>query len=205
MPPWSLEGTILTDRQALALAGTLYLLAFPLYGGGQFFLQNQQPFLGLGLVLANTASVIAIGYLLKSIIRRSSRLVASTVLWGRLIEGLVLAAGAVAYIVLEGSQTGQYINEAAYHGAMIILGVAGFIFSAWLFKTRGVPQILAGFGVIGYLSLAAAMVLERLGQDSTSVWFLAAAGVFEILFAFWLIFAGLRPRVLNPEKQAAVR
>jgi hypothetical protein len=188
----------LTDRQALALAGAFYVLAFPLYGGGQFLLQGGQTLVGLGLVLMNSAVVIAIGCLLKPIIERSSPKVAATVFWGRLIEGIVLGGGAIAYLATNGSQTGEYLNEAAYHTAMIVLGGAGVIFSFWLFKARRVPPLLAVLGVVAYVSLATAMILERVGQDATSMWFLAVAGVFEILFAFWLMLRGFRPEVSIP-------
>jgi hypothetical protein len=192
------EGSSLTDRQVLALAGVFYVLAFPLYGGGQFLLQSGQSLVGLGLVLMNSAVVIAIGFLLKPIIERSSQKVAATVFWGRLIEGIVLGSGAIAYLITNGSQTGEYLNEAAYHSAMIILGGAGVIFSVWLFKARRVPPVLAVFGVVAYVSLVTAMVLERVGQDSPSMWFLAVAGLFEILFALWLILRGFRPVVSSP-------
>lgn len=188
----------MTDRQALALTGVFYVLAFPLYGGGQFLLQSGQTLVGLGLVLMNSAVVMAIGFLLKSIIERSSRRVAATVFWGRLIEGIMLGGGAIAYLVTNGSKAGEYLNEAAYHGAMIILGVAGVIFSLWMFSARRVPRVLAAFGVAAYISLATAMVLERIGQDSPSMWFLAVAGLFEILFALWLVLRGFRPVVSSP-------
>lgn len=183
----------MTERQVLALTGVFYVLAFPLYGGGQFLLQSGQTFGGLGLVLLNSAVVIAIGFSLKSIIERSSRKVAATVLWGRAIEGIVLGGGAIAYLVTNGSQAGEHLNEAAYHSAMIILGVAGVIFSIWMFSARRVPRVLAAFGVAAYISLATAMVLDRIGQDSPSMWFLALAGLFEILFALWLMLRGFRP------------
>lgn len=188
----------MADRQLLALAGFFYVLAFPLYGGGQFLLQGGQTLVGLGLVLTNSAVVIAIGCLLKPIIERSSPKVAATVFWGRLIEGIVLGGGAIAYLVTKGSQAGEYLNEAAYHSAMIILGGAGVVFSLWMFKARRVPPLLAVFGVVGYVSLVTAMVLERIGQDEFSMWFLAVAGGFEILLAFWLMLRGFRPVVSSP-------
>lgn len=194
--PW--EATNLTDRQVLALTGVFYLLAFPLYGGGQFLLQDEQRFIGLGLVLMNSAVVIAIGCLLKPIIGRSSPKVAATVLWGRVIEGIVLGAGAIAFTLFAGSQVGESLNEAAYQIAMIILSAAGIVFSMWLFTERRVPPVLSIFGVIGYASLATAMVLERVGQDSFSMSFLAIAGVFELAFALWIIVCGFRPSTPSP-------
>lgn len=187
--------TKLTDRRMLALAGAFYLLAFPLYGGGQYLLQSGQTFVGLGLVLLNSAVVIAIGVLLKLIIERTSQSVAATVFWGRLIEGLALGGGAIAYVINTGSPEGEYLNEAAYHSGMIVLGGAGVVFCVWMFTERRVPLVLAAYGVVAYISLVAAMVLERIGQDQPSVWFLAVAGVFEILFALWLMLRGFRPSV----------
>ncbi|MDZ7628763.1 MAG: DUF4386 family protein [Parvularculaceae bacterium] len=190
----------MTDRKLSALVGLFYVLAFPLYGGGQFLLQGGMPYAGLGLILVNSAVVIAIGFALGSIIARSSPKVAATVLWGRLIEGILLGAGAIAFLLFAGSEEGQSLNLAAYHGGMMVLGAAGIVLSIWMFNVRAVPPILAVFGVIGYVSLATAMVLERLGNDPLSLRFLAIAGVFEIVFALWLVARGFRPTVATPVK-----
>lgn len=183
----------MTDRKKLALAGVLYLLAFPLYGGGQFLLQDGQIVFGLGLVLMNSAAVVAIGFLLRPIIARASRPVATIVFWGRLLEGLVLGAGAAAFVFSESAISSESVNAAAYACAMIILGAAGVVFSIWMLRAHRIPRILAAYGVVAYVSLATAMILESSGQDALSVWFLAVAGVFEILFALWLILRGFRP------------
>lgn len=110
----------------------------------------------------------------------------------------MLGAGAFAFFLFAGSEEGQSLNLAAYHGGMIILSAAGIVLSIWMFNARTVPPILAVFGVIGYVSLAMAMILERLGQDPLSVGFLAVAGVFEIVFALWLVARGFRPTVPTP-------
>ncbi len=180
------------DRRNLALAGAFYVLAFPLYGGGQYLLQHQQALAGLGLILANSAVVIAIGFLLRPIITRSSPGTGAFVFWGRVLEGLILASGAVAYIVLAGSPDGQSLNDASYNAGMIVLGTAGIIFAIWMLKTRPVSPFLAIMGMIGYASLATGMLLEIAGQDQLSGFFVAAAGIFEVTFAIWLMARGFR-------------
>lgn len=183
----------MSDKVALRLAGGLYLLAFPLFGGGQYLIQSGQTLPGLALVLANSAAVIAIGVLMARVIAPSSRAVSATTLWGRVLEGVILGAGAVAYVLHGGSDAGDALNLGAYHLAMLILAAAGIVLCAWLLRAKRVPALLAGFGVLGYVALATAMVLEHLGQDATAMPFLAVAGVFELAFALWLIARGFRP------------
>ncbi|MBL8771389.1 MAG: DUF4386 family protein [Phenylobacterium sp.] len=183
-----------TERQALAVAGVLYLAAFPLYGGGQYLLQNEQPLAGLGLILGNSAVVVAIGLLLRPIIAVSSPMTAAVVLWGRVLEGLILASGPLAYVALAASPLARSLNDASYNAGMIVLGAAGVVFSLWMLRTRPVPPVLAAMGVIGYVALAAAMVLERAGQMTLSGGLVAVAGIFEVVFAIWIIARGFRPR-----------
>jgi len=64
-----------------------------------------------------------------------------------------------------------------------------------LFTTKEVPRLLAAFGVVGYVSLASAMIVERLGNDALSLKFLAVAGLFEVSFALWLIFRGFKTAI----------
>lgn len=184
-----------TDRSRLILVGIFYLIAFPLYGGGQNLMQRDWPFVGVSLILVSSVVVMAIGFFLRAIIRRTSPTIAATVLAGRLMEGVLLGAGGVAFVLFGGTEDAQNLNLAAYHGGMIILGVAGIVLSVWLFTTKEVPRLLAAFGVVGYVSLASAMIVERLGNDALSLKFLAVAGLFEVSFALWLIFRGFKTAI----------
>lgn len=189
----------MTDRRRLILVGIFYLIAFPLYGGGQNLMQREWPFVGLLLILMNSAVVIAIGIFLRAIIMRTSPKIAATVLAGRVLEGVLLGAGGVAFVLFGGTEDAQSLNLAAYHGGMIILGAAGIVLSVWLYTTNEIPRLLAAFGVVGYTSLASAMIVERLGNDALSLKFLAVAGLFEVSFALWLIVRGFRTSVPSPQ------
>ncbi|MBU6372147.1 MAG: DUF4386 family protein [Alphaproteobacteria bacterium] len=179
-------------RQKLALVGGLYLVAFPFYGGGQYLLLGGQHALGLALVLANTASVIAIGVLLRPLIAQTSPGVAAVTLWGRALEGLILGAGALAFVATAGKGLGDALNDHAYQAAMLVLAVAGAVFARWMLAARVVPAALSAAGLIAYLSLGTGIVLEIVGQQDLSLWFIAGAGIFELVFAVWLIAHGWR-------------
>lgn len=180
----------MTDRQTSALVGGLYLVAFPLYGGGQYLMLGGQHALGLALVLGNTVAVTGIGLLLRPLIAPKAPGVAAVTLWGRVLEGLILGAGAVAYVTTAGQGLGDALNDHAYQAAMLVLAAAGAVFARWMLAARVVPAALAIAGIAAYVALGTGVVLEIIGQQDLSLWFIAGAGIFELVFALWLMARG---------------
>ena len=180
----------MSDRLTLALVGVLYLVAFPLYGGGQYHMLGGQHALGLALVLGNTFAVLGIGLLLRPLVARTAPRTAALTLWGRALEGAILGAGAIAYVSTAGKGLGDVLNDHAYQAAMLVLSAAGAVLSRWMLAARVIPAALAAAGVTAYLSLGVGIVLEIVGQEDLSLWFVAGAGIFELVFALWLMARG---------------
>lgn len=180
----------MSDRTTLALVGFLYLIAFPLYGGGQYLMLGGQHALGLALVLGNTLAVIGIGVLLRPLVARTAPRVAALTLWGRILEGLILGAGAIAYVSTAGKGLGDVLNDHAYQAAMLVLSAAGAVLARWMLAARVIPAVLAAAGIAAYAALGAGIILEIIGQEDLSLWFIAGAGIFELIFALWLMVRG---------------
>jgi len=83
-------------------------------------------------------------------------------------------------------------NTIAYNVGQATLSFGGVFLCLLLFRTRLVPQVLAGLGVLGYILHAAGSVSELFGL-SLSLYLLIPGALFEIGIALWLIAKGFRP------------
>ncbi len=172
--------------------GTLMLAAFFLYGIGTSIATTATvgsgPLtLGVGMMLLNTAAVIAIGALVYPILRPHSPAVAVGYLATRLFEGALLAFGAIALV--SGAVAANFL---AYNIAMAGLGVGSLFFCVVLYRTRLVPRFLAAWGFIGYATFAAGSVLELLGIAGAGLPAAIPGGLFELFFGIWLLVRGFR-------------
>ncbi len=89
------------------------------------------------------------------------------------------------------------------HGAtiaMLFLGLGFMAFFYLLFKSRYVPGILAGFGILSYFlifanSLASLLMPQNAAApamvNSISMMFMMPSVLFELIIGFWLIFKGI--------------
>lgn len=181
----------MSERLSLATVGIGFVAAFLLYGGGQYLVGEGSSAPGLALILVNSIVVIAIGLILRPIIAATAPGISLIYLGARILEGVLLAAGAIALVSL-GDARGADANALAYRGGMIVLSLGGAAFCHWMLWRRRVPMILAAWGILGYLALGVAMVLDHFGQSTLSMWLLLPGGFFELIFGFWLILFGLR-------------
>lgn len=93
-------------------------------------------------------------------------------------------------------------NTIAYNVGQATLCFGGVFLCLLLFRTRLIPQVLAGLGVVGYVLHAAGSVSEIFGLP-LSLFLLIPGALFEVGIAFWLIFKGFRPAVSNGREEPA--
>lgn len=179
-----------TTRMIARTVGALLLAAFVLYGVGSSIATNAVDdsrlfTLGVAMMLANSAAVVAIGALLVPVLRPHSPMVARVYLATRVFEAAFLSLGAIALLV--GSAA---VNVTAYNIAMAGLGIGSLFFCALLYRTRLVPRFLAVWGFAGYAAFAAGSLLELAGVTGAGLVGAVPGGLFEIVFAVWLIARG---------------
>lgn len=179
----------MSARARLRIVGALFIAAFPLYAGGQALLSaSSSATLGLALVALNTIAVSAIGFLLRPVIAADDARTAQTYLIARIVEGVLLSAGAIA--LLQGYEAG---NDWGYRGGMAALAIGSVPFCLWLWRTRRAPRWFALLGLAGYVLLFAEIVSEAIG--ATVLWLLVPGAVFELAFGVWLL-SGVNTRGL---------
>jgi Domain of unknown function (DUF4386) len=86
-------------------------------------------------------------------------------------------------------------NTIAYNVGQATLSFGGIFLCLLLFRTRLIPQVLAGLGVVGYLVHATGSISELLGLP-VSLYLLIPGAIFEVGIAFWLIVKGFRPTAI---------
>jgi hypothetical protein len=94
-------------------------------------------------------------------------------------------------------------NTIAYNVGQATLSFGGIFLCVLLFRTRLIPQVLAGLGIVGYMLHAAGSMSELLGLP-LSLYLLIPGALFEIGIAFWLIIKGFQPAAIAEGLRAPV-
>ena len=169
------------------IIGIFFLLAFLAYGlGSQLFESTNTPekYLGASLIIANSVMVLFIGILLRKTLKLYNPTVGNIYLFTRIFEAFALST-----ILLNGSTS----NDFGYILAMLVLGIGSIPMCLTLLKHKIAPSWLAIWGVIGYAVFAFGFLMELFGKE-WSMYLLGLGGLWEVIFAVWLILRGNKNR-----------
>jgi hypothetical protein len=171
---------------------------------------------GAVVMLLNSAAVVGIGVMWFPILKRHSEPVALSYLATRTLEAVFLTVGVISLLSL--AELGQahasadaaagahfetlstvavQLNDLSYQTGMATLGLGSMFFCHLLFRTGLVPRTLAAWGFIGYAVFAVGMVLDMFGFG-VGLLLTIPGGLFELVFATWLIVKGFQPSATGP-------
>jgi hypothetical protein len=176
-----------TEIYQARVIGSFFLLAFLAYGFGRHFFESQiisEKYLGSTLIITNSIMVIFIGILFRKTLKEYNVLVANIYLFTRIFEAVALAS-----IVLSLIPNFNISEDNGYFLAMLILGLGSIPMCWTLYKQAITPSWLAIWGLIGYAVFAFGFLVEFFGKE-WSMYLLAFGGLWEIIFAIWLIVKG---------------
>lgn len=167
--------------------------------------------LGSFLMLLNSLVVVGIAVLFFPILENQGKRTALAYLASRIVEAVLLAVGVLCLLMIlplaqhaidAGEASAAWAktlgslaiqsNTMAYQIAEMSLGIGGVFLCSLLFRTRLIPRFLAGWGVIGYALFLAGAIAEILGIH-IGLMLSIPGGLFEIVFAFWLLLKGFQP------------
>lgn len=188
------------SRSAAMLMGVLIFLAFGTWGGGSA-LMHAGAQSALPMMLFTTPVVVGIGLLSFGILRNHAPVAATTYLTTRLFEASLLTVAAVLMAAGNVNSAMADAGHLAYLAAMAGLGIGSVPFCVALLTQRMVPNWLGWWGVVGYASLAGGMISELAGLK-LGLFPLILGGLFELIFAFWLIVWGFSVPIAS--RRAAV-
>jgi hypothetical protein len=200
------------------VVGGLFLLATASYVAGSQLIESamaplpssrKQVVCGALLVLVDAVAVIAIGIAMSSLLKRWHRSASAGYLALRVVEAVLLLVGVLGPLALLSLGAKHLESDRlelvaflamktsywAYQLAMIVVGIAGLVFSALLLRSRLVPRVLAILGLVGYPLLAVGAALDMMGvvdslHGAPLVVFVGPGGLFELVLPLWLIVRG---------------
>lgn len=184
----------MSHRQTGRLVGALFLTAFLFYGIGSALAPGPA---GLTLMLLNSAGVAAIGALAFRLLRAPARRTALVYLLTRITEAVALAIGT---LFLANGDAGA--NNTAYVTAMVALGIGSVTFCLALSGQHVVPRWFGLWGVVGYVLLAAGMLLEPV-IPGAAVALAVPGGLFEMALGVLLLVRGWPARTPAAELSTA--
>ncbi len=162
-----------------------------------FETMKNQVLIAAFLEIINSIGVSLIGVLLFAALRQHSLVVATAYLGFRLLEGVLLAVGTMAVLLLlnissnpDALAVARVWHDLSFSIAMIFLGVGSIMLCYVLLIAKLVPVWLAILGFLGYFFLCLSVILELIGLPSSNILFLPGAA-FEIVFPIWLLVKGL--------------
>jgi hypothetical protein len=203
------------------LIGALFIAGFVVYGAG-FALTTSvigapdfvstisayQTTLVLGAFLMMLVAPVDVGkaILFYPIVENHGKKTALAYLAAMIVEVVLMTLGALFLLMLVplgqsavgagvAQALGSLLTEAntmAYQISQLSLGIGAFFLCWLLFRTRLIPQWLAGLGVIGYALHAAGAIAEIFGLPISLI-LLIPGGIFELVVAFWLLIKGFQP------------
>ena len=173
--------------------------------------------LGAFLMLLNSVVDIGKGVLFFPILEKHGKRTALAYLAAMIVEVVLLAVGVLAILMIpflaqQGVDAGQASvgwakalgslavqwNTMAYQIAEMSLGIGGVFLCSLLYRTRLIPRLLAGWGVIGYAILMAGFIAEIFGIHIGLI-FSIPGGLFELALGIWLLIKGFQPEAYGQD------
>lgn len=206
---------MLSKRRTAKIIGILFIIPFFTYSIGNEFITSQvatsllteegqrELLWGAILILVNAFNVLAIGVLFYSLLQKINKRIAISYLITRAGEAIAFIVGLVGVFgLLLSTDSGMPIDKVinthfwAYQTAMFVLALGSIVLFNFLLKAGFVPRFLTVWAIVGYILLALGAIVEVIGYPY-SVYLSIPGGLFELVFAIWLITKGFTNTVVN--------
>ena len=172
--------------------------------------------IGITIELIMSVGLIVLGLALYIILKPVNRNLALLALLWKLLEATIAAAIVlVSFIALQVLNGDAYVTVftpeqlqvpiglilnahfAAYSIPMVFLGLDMMLFSYLFFKSKYIPRILAGFGILSFALIFIHALMFILApkyavMPINQVMFWAPSGLFEIMIGIWLLTKGVK-------------
>lgn len=172
--------------------------------------------IGITIELIMSVGLIVLGLALYIVLKPVNKNLALLALLLKLVEATIAAAivliSFIALQVLNGDvyvtvftpaqlqvPVGLFLNAhfATYSIPMVFLGLDMMVFFYLFFKSKYIPRILAGFGILSFAlifihALMFILAPEYATMPINQIIFWAPSGLFEIIIGIWLLSKGIK-------------
>ena len=183
-------------------------------------LANELQFrIGITIELIMSVGLIILAVALYSLLKSVSRTLALLALLLKVAEAVLVAVMVVVLFIalqlLQGGgdlkgftpdqlqvPVGFLLNQhtVLYAILMVFLGLDMMIFSYLFFRSKYIPRLLAGFGILSFAlilihSFMYILTPNYAAMPASQIIFWTPSGLFEIIIGFWLLFKGIKTNV----------
>lgn len=183
------------------------------------FLNKNTLSLAALLEFVNSAAIVLASIVIYPIIKQYSERIALSYVAFRIIEAVLLLAGAVLILTivnmgekLAAANDVELLRELArglvserfyyFQIAMLALSLCGLMLCAALFRYKMVPRLLSVLGISGYAILLAKVVMDFFDIDTGGQLLFIPGALFELFLPLWLFAKGFDTRHM-PKAAAA--
>lgn len=176
---------------------------------------------GITIELFMSIGLIVLALVLYKILKTENKELTMLALFLKLVEATLMAVTVlIPFITLqvlnEGSDLTTFTSEQLRlpiglifnsHTAitsipMVFLGLDMMVFSYLFFKSRFIPRVLAGFGIVSFALILIHALMYILAPDYAKmpinqIIFWAPSGIFEIIIGLWLLVKGIKNEKLE--------
>lgn len=138
--------------------------------------------------LISGLSVIGIALLIFPYVRNTSKIIAKSYLFLKLLEGSLMIIGGILFLNHSLAPVRNQIYEGIHFYIFII---SGFLFYWLLYKTQLVPRLISVWGIFAMFSLSLSAVISFFDLQSPMLDALLILIITnEVFLAFWLMIKG---------------
>ncbi|MEE9553958.1 MAG: DUF4386 domain-containing protein [candidate division Zixibacteria bacterium] len=172
--------------------------------------------IGITIELIMSIGLVVLALALYKILKSVNKNLALLALFLKLVEATIVAVivlvSFIALQILNGeayltgftpvqlkAPVGFLLNKHAvlYSVPMVFLGLDMMLFSYLFFKSKYIPKILAGFGILSFLLILIHALMYIIAPEYAAmlinqIIFYAPSGLFEIIIGIWLLFKGAK-------------
>lgn len=182
--------------------------------------------IGISIELVMSIGLVVLGVALYSLLKSINKTLAQFALALKLVEAaiaVVITLGSfIALLALSGNDSylaplnqeslqafaGFMLHKhtVLYSFPMVFLGLDMMLFCYLFFKSRYIPRLLAGFGVLSFALIFIHAIMYLIAphyaeMPINQIVFWGPSGLFEILIGLWLLVKGLDKDLLHPITQ----
>jgi len=165
--------------------------------------------LSISIEIILAAGLIILGFALYKLLKPISNYLSALAFCFKIVEAIIVVIiTLISFVALQllQNETASIFSAEQLHGlignvltqstkiqsiSMFFLGIEMIIFSYLLYKSRFIPRIISGLGIIAFILIFYHSVITILGLEITTMIITIPSFLFELIIGLWLVTKGI--------------